>query len=420
MRKIKIALILLLSALSCLCSYAQEIKVKSFSTIIMETMTQPMQRKDANGEICALVKVIIPDSKASFEGSLIGSCDYKTSEYWCYLSPESKQLKIKYPGCEPLMVNFEPLIGSGLKSKSIYELRIEVPIANVEKESFTIKGKVDFMEGDYPDKLNAIGGLHLDHTLYDGSKFQSLTPSDFIYNGGTALFEIRNVHIGDTLTISTEDLRFRPISSAMVVDRTRLRDSDFRFSFDKKLLPVKIQLIDSFNGQPIVGTICCKGGLKTDINGCATIPNLELGKECLLVLNHINKDLYADKYLKFVPGKNNDEVKGIADEIPYVFNLKRVEVVNYVKLNNISINEIDAYFDDSDVPVNKFESHGHVGFNYPVQETPTAINVKCDGYKTLRIVGKATILKMDKGKGTDVIEYDFTDRENVKKRVYKL
>lgn len=63
----------------------QEIKIKSFS-LQLEPMTVPMQRVDANGNVCALVKVIIPNAQASFEGSLIGNCDYKTSEYWCYLS----------------------------------------------------------------------------------------------------------------------------------------------------------------------------------------------------------------------------------------------------------------------------------------------------------------------------------------------
>lgn len=75
-------------------SYGQEIKVKSFS-LQMEPMTVPMQRKDNNGDVCALVKVIIPTAQASFEGSLIGNCEFKTSEYWCYLSPGSKNVEDK-------------------------------------------------------------------------------------------------------------------------------------------------------------------------------------------------------------------------------------------------------------------------------------------------------------------------------------
>lgn len=105
---------------------AQEIRVKSFG-MQMDPMSVAMQRKDFNGDVCALVKVIIPDSRAAFEGDLVGDCEFKTSEYWCYLPPGSKQLRIKYPGCEPLRVNFADLIGSGLQGSRIYELVIQVP-----------------------------------------------------------------------------------------------------------------------------------------------------------------------------------------------------------------------------------------------------------------------------------------------------
>lgn len=84
---------------------ADEIRVKSFS-MQMEPMTVEMQRKDNNGEVCALVKVIIPTAQATFEGNLIGRSDYKTSEYWCYLSPGSKQLKVKYSKCELNVMSF--------------------------------------------------------------------------------------------------------------------------------------------------------------------------------------------------------------------------------------------------------------------------------------------------------------------------
>lgn len=120
----------ILIALLCICctlaADAVEMKVKSFA-VLMEVMSVPMQRTDNNGEVCALVKVIIPTAQAAFEGNVIGTCDYKTSEYWCFLSPGSKRLKIKYPGCEPLLVDFTELFGSGVQSKKIYELSIIVP-----------------------------------------------------------------------------------------------------------------------------------------------------------------------------------------------------------------------------------------------------------------------------------------------------
>lgn len=114
-------------------SIAQGIEIKSFS-MRMEPMTIPLQRMDNNGNVCALVKVIIPAAQTTFEGSLVGDCDFKTSEYWCYLTPGSKYLKVKYPGCDPLLVNFETLIGNGLIGKRIYELSLSISQENINSQ----------------------------------------------------------------------------------------------------------------------------------------------------------------------------------------------------------------------------------------------------------------------------------------------
>ena len=118
-------LLFVLIALTPFLAVADEIRIKSFS-MQMEPMTVEMQRKDNNGEVCALVKVIIPTAQATFEGNLIGRSDYKTSEYWCYLSPGSKQLKVKYPKCEPLMIDISDSNAKGIKGKTIYQLVISV------------------------------------------------------------------------------------------------------------------------------------------------------------------------------------------------------------------------------------------------------------------------------------------------------
>ncbi|MCM1020806.1 MAG: PEGA domain-containing protein [Muribaculum sp.] len=103
---------------------AQELRLTE-ATSAMEPMTVPMQRLDANNEICALVKVVLPKNDVLFEGNLVGDALFKTSEYWVYLTPGTKMLKVKAPGYYPLMINF-PEIGLGaLASKSIYYLTIK-------------------------------------------------------------------------------------------------------------------------------------------------------------------------------------------------------------------------------------------------------------------------------------------------------
>ena len=137
MRCVYKVIVVLSVAFASVAACAQNITVKAFS-MLMEPMTVPMQRKDNNGNICALVKVVMPSAQAAFEGSLIGNCEYKTAEYWCYLTPGCKFLKVKYPGCEPLLVNFEDFIGSGVKSRMIYELHLSVPEVSRDAVTFTV------------------------------------------------------------------------------------------------------------------------------------------------------------------------------------------------------------------------------------------------------------------------------------------
>lgn len=96
-------------------------------TMTLDPMTSSMQRFDANGHVCGLVKVILPNPGVAFEGNIIGDTDYKISEYWCYLSPNTKFLKVKYPKLEPLMIDFTKFFPNGIQSKRIYEVNILIP-----------------------------------------------------------------------------------------------------------------------------------------------------------------------------------------------------------------------------------------------------------------------------------------------------
>lgn len=111
---------------ACLSLNAKTLRLRSV-TMTLEPMTSTMQRIDANGSICGLVKVIVPGKNIVFEGNLVGDTEYKTSEYWCYLSPNTRFLKIKYPDIELFMVDFNEIFTNGIQSKRIYEIVLEVP-----------------------------------------------------------------------------------------------------------------------------------------------------------------------------------------------------------------------------------------------------------------------------------------------------
>lgn len=108
----------------------------NFTAKDREIMIEPMQRKDLNGEICALVKVKVPIKGCKFEGSVIESY-FDVNEYWVFVSQGSKRLDIKLPDQETIVVIFKNYGIEYIKSKSIYELTIR-GLSNGSPNSKTI------------------------------------------------------------------------------------------------------------------------------------------------------------------------------------------------------------------------------------------------------------------------------------------
>ncbi len=121
-RRLAMTVFALLSVMSGL--VARELRITEANQA-MEPMTVPMQRLDYNNEICALVKVVLPLEGVQFEGNTVGGILPKTGEYWVYLTPGTKMLKIKAPGHYPVMANFVNLGIGPLVSKGIYYLTIK-------------------------------------------------------------------------------------------------------------------------------------------------------------------------------------------------------------------------------------------------------------------------------------------------------
>lgn len=108
-------------------SYAQEatMNVNDFYRELVP-MTVTMQKKDRNGEICALLKVRLPIAGVKFEGNVI---DYRfdVDEYLVYMSSGSRYLEIKCPNIKPLRVDFTDYTGIGkVSSKAVYALNIDI------------------------------------------------------------------------------------------------------------------------------------------------------------------------------------------------------------------------------------------------------------------------------------------------------
>lgn len=102
--------------------YSQEINVLGFYLQTTDLTASTYPRKDLNNKECALIKVVITEPNVTFEGNVIGEVEFKTNEYWVYVSNGTKQLKVKVANALPLLINFKDHNIINVKSKLTYEL----------------------------------------------------------------------------------------------------------------------------------------------------------------------------------------------------------------------------------------------------------------------------------------------------------
>lgn len=111
---------------------AQKLTVESMKAAPYDISASQYERKDLNGQACALVKVQLAAMGAQFEGNVIQPVEYKTGEYWVYMTEGSKELHIKHPSFVPLAVNFRDYGIKGVEQKVTYVLTLNIPQAGTQ------------------------------------------------------------------------------------------------------------------------------------------------------------------------------------------------------------------------------------------------------------------------------------------------
>ncbi len=118
-------LLLILSLWSVLTGLqAQKLAVEGMTASPMDLSASQYERKDLAGQACGLVKVQLADEGAQFEGNVFGKVEYKTGEYWVYMTQGAYMLRVKHPKFVPLDVNFHDYGISGVESKVTYTLTL--------------------------------------------------------------------------------------------------------------------------------------------------------------------------------------------------------------------------------------------------------------------------------------------------------
>lgn len=419
-------------------SSAKELKIKSFS-MMLDPMTVEMQRSDLNGEICALVKVIIPSPKASFEGSIIGNPEYKTSEYWCYLKPGSKLLKIKYPGTEPLMVDFESLMNSGVKSKQIYELLIEVPELIQNNPEFDISGQINFKDLESSwfrnvnkrEVLDKLYGKLKIYLNYNKGQYEDRVDNlNYISNK----FNFNGVHVGDSITVIPNDLDYLQVTIQITPEM--ISKNKFDIDIERKIYKSKYRLIDKTTKQPLpdVRISTNKWHLdtdeffdaKTDSNGFFNV-DIKSGLFQEVFIN--NSDL-PDYYKK---NYNSIILSPITDRETYgVETISRKQIENWIVFDSqISIEDLKVTNDNVNPDLkytseNVYRRYQRIPFTfkitYPDGFDTNYVTVSAPGYKTIRIYGSVSPysikpIKMKKGKESEIIEYRYINGKIITSKI---
>lgn len=137
--------------------YAKEMKVEAFEEKVEDLTANTQPVLDFNNNKCALIKISIPE-KAGFEGNIVKS-EYKTNEFYIYVSPGTKKIVLKYPGRETLIIPLSDFLdGSGVVTARTYRLEVSgVPEEYVWKPNkFIIKAYADVGFGNAINMTSAI------------------------------------------------------------------------------------------------------------------------------------------------------------------------------------------------------------------------------------------------------------------------
>ncbi len=115
---------------------AQELAVKSFVEKTNDLTASTHERKDANGNSCALVKVQLATVGAQFSPNIVGNVEYKVNEYWVYLPTINKHLEVKHPNFLTKDVIFADY-GVKLEPKTTYSLVLAIPEGGTTQQIVT-------------------------------------------------------------------------------------------------------------------------------------------------------------------------------------------------------------------------------------------------------------------------------------------
>ena len=114
-------ILILLFSVASLAAYSQQVSVVSF-TETSDFIPGADQRRDFNGDLCALVKIQVVDEVTDVEGNVMGDIMVKGVEKWVYMAKGSKKANIHLKNHLPVNVEFNQYKVKALQGNRVYVL----------------------------------------------------------------------------------------------------------------------------------------------------------------------------------------------------------------------------------------------------------------------------------------------------------
>ena len=183
---------LLLFLLSLSVSFAQEITVKSFTLDRSDLTASVNRRMDGNADPCALIKVQLARSGATFQGDVVGQTIYSQSKYNVYMTKGAKCLDVNLDGYLPLTVRFEDYGVKALNALMTYKLTLVLKAEGFYEEYVSDKEQkliVDYSPVEAVFRLSGksmrASGGHIEETIKVGEYRYQLVLDGYVTDEGS-------------------------------------------------------------------------------------------------------------------------------------------------------------------------------------------------------------------------------------------
>lgn len=224
---------------------AQNMIVEKMEQLSLDLSASTNPRKDFNGNICALIKVSMTVSNATFGGSVIGDVLRDGSDYWVYMPEGSKMLQIKHPNYKTMMVAFPNYGIEYIEGKRTYLLNISLPYVEMLNNQYTIHENVEKEQvytpkifsrkkiKDYKTAFFPIFGITPGQTTIADAKKLGYNPDE------TGLLKLQDTYVGISSVLNDVKDKYNHIqitSASKIQDKPKMpKKWSEEFGFDMSL-----------------------------------------------------------------------------------------------------------------------------------------------------------------------------------------